>query len=70
MRRTANVPGRIRFLIVSMITMNGISIVGIYIYIYIYVCVDFKRIPQDVLHQNFEVLITLNFTHTQNSVPN
>lgn len=27
--RTANVPGRIRFLIVSMITMNGISIVGV-----------------------------------------
>jgi len=28
-RRTANVPCRIRFLIVSMITMNGISIVGV-----------------------------------------
>ena len=27
--RTASVPGRIRFLIVSMITMNGISIVGV-----------------------------------------
>jgi len=28
-RRTANVPGRIRFLIVSIITINGISIVGV-----------------------------------------
>jgi len=28
-RRTANVPGRIRFLIVSMMTMNVISIVGV-----------------------------------------
>ena len=28
-RRTANVPDRIRFLIVSMMTMNGISIVGV-----------------------------------------
>jgi hypothetical protein len=28
-RRTANVPGRIRFLIVSMTTMNGISIDGV-----------------------------------------
>ena len=28
-RRTANVPGLIRFLIVSIITMNGISIVGV-----------------------------------------
>jgi len=27
--RTANVPGRIRLLIVSIITMNGISIVGV-----------------------------------------
>jgi hypothetical protein len=28
-RRTASVPGRIRFLIVSIMTMNGISIVGV-----------------------------------------
>lgn len=28
-RRTASVPGRIRFLIVSMITINGISMVGV-----------------------------------------
>lgn len=28
-KRTANVPGRIRFLIVSMITMNGINIDGV-----------------------------------------
>jgi len=27
--RTANVPGRIRLLIVSMMTINGISIVGV-----------------------------------------
>lgn len=27
--RTAKVPGRIRFLIVSMMTMNGISMVGV-----------------------------------------
>ena len=27
--RTARVPGRIRFLIVSMITMNGINMVGV-----------------------------------------
>jgi hypothetical protein len=27
--RTASVPGRIKFLIVSMITMNGINIVGV-----------------------------------------
>ena len=28
-RRTASVPGRIRLLIVSMITMNGINMVGV-----------------------------------------
>ena len=28
-RRTANVPGRIRLLIVSMITINGINMVGV-----------------------------------------
>jgi hypothetical protein len=28
-KRTASVPGRIKLLIVSMITMNGISIVGV-----------------------------------------
>jgi hypothetical protein len=28
-KRTASVPGRIRLLIVSMTTMNGISIVGV-----------------------------------------
>jgi hypothetical protein len=28
-KRTANVPGRIKLLIVSMITINGISIVGV-----------------------------------------
>jgi len=28
-RRTASVPGRIKLLIVSIITMNGISIVGV-----------------------------------------
>jgi hypothetical protein len=27
--RTARVPGRIKFLIVSMMTMNGINIVGV-----------------------------------------
>jgi len=29
-RRTSDVPGRIRFLIVSIITINGINIVGVY----------------------------------------
>jgi hypothetical protein len=28
-RRTVSVPGRIKFLIVSMITMNGVNIVGV-----------------------------------------